>query len=108
MSMPSLAKAAALALLAGALLSPTASAHRHTEGGGSLEPPGMSEKKLRAFETAVLGPEHAAEHARERRVEATTAARASSTPLPPPTNPAGNASVIGRWDRWDQAFPQWA
>ena len=34
--------------------------------------PGMSERKLRAFEMATLGPEHAAEHA-EMRAESAPA-----------------------------------
>ena len=39
-------------------------AHTHS---GSLGVPGMSEKELRAFETAVLGPAHAREHALLRK-----------------------------------------
>ena len=37
--------------------------------------PGLSEKQLRTFETRVLGPKHAAEHARERRLVRHRAAR---------------------------------
>jgi hypothetical protein len=36
---------------------------------GAEAPAGMSESELRAYETEVLGPEHAAEHAEERRDE---------------------------------------
>ena len=39
---------------------------RHT---ASRSPPGMSESDLRAYETEVLGSEHAAEHAQDRRDE---------------------------------------
>ena len=40
-----------------------ASVTTHTHS-GSLGVPGMSEPELREFETQVLGPEHALEHAR--------------------------------------------
>ena len=67
--------------------------------------PGMSERELRAFETATLGPEHAQEHAEMRRElrlhppkpdpkgvareqRAATAAAAE----------AGTPAEIGRWD----------
>ncbi|HWI73837.1 MAG TPA: hypothetical protein VNT55_17890, partial [Baekduia sp.] len=56
------AAAAALALLVLALPGP-ARAH---DGGGAV-PKGMTERQFEQFETAVLGPEHAAEHARLRR-----------------------------------------
>ena len=36
---------------------------------GELGVPGLSERQLRAFERSVLGPAHAAEHARVRRAE---------------------------------------
>ena len=44
--------------------SPVASAGHRS---GELGLPGVSERQLRAFETRVLGPAHAAEHARMRR-----------------------------------------
>ena len=42
----------------------TAPAHGHSRQAGV---PGMSERELRAFETATLGPEHARQHAEMRR-----------------------------------------
>ncbi len=36
---------------------------------GELGIPGLTERQLRAFERATLGPGHAAEHARLRRAE---------------------------------------
>jgi hypothetical protein len=51
-----------------ALCAAPASASAHgTLGSGSDGVKGMSEKQLRSWETAVLGPAHAAQHARERR-----------------------------------------
>jgi hypothetical protein len=73
--------------------------------GGDLGVPGMTEQELRAFETATLGPEHAAEHAALRRA----VRRGEANPVDPqPTRSAahptaaaaavGNFSEIGRWD----------
>ena len=45
-----------------------ASVTTHTHS-GSLGVPGMSEPELREFETQVLGPEHALEHAQMRKAE---------------------------------------
>lgn len=91
---------AALALcLAWASAAP---ARQYIDRGGSLErPAGMSEKQLRAFETKVLGPEHAAEHARERKAAARMAREQPSARAAAVT-PSGNASVNGAWE---QPFP---
>ena len=67
-------------LAAGPLLAiaPTATARDGavSRASGDLGVPGVSEQRLRAWETAVLGPQHAAEHAAlraERRDPGTTA-----------------------------------
>ena len=67
-------------LAAGPLLAiaPTATAKDGavSRASGDLGVPGVSEQRLRAWETAVLGPQHAAEHAAlraERRDPGTTA-----------------------------------
>src|SRR4051812_27066570 len=60
---------AALLLVWGVLSAgPAAAACAHTNEDGSLGVRGMSEKELRKAETAMLGPEHAAEHARQRAI----------------------------------------
>src|SRR5215208_2059319 len=56
--------------------------------------PGMSERRLREFESAVLGPDHAAEHARKRsliRAGAVPRAPAPALRADPP------AALGGRW-----------
>src|SRR3954471_5212709 len=91
--------ATALAVLAAALLAAPASAHWRTPGDGSLElPRGVSEKQMRSFETNVLGPEHAAEHARMRtalrsgRLRTAAPARVGAADTSPP-----DPQVKGRW-----------
>src|SRR6266545_4795496 len=90
--------AAALAALA--LATAPASAHGLRAGRpGDAGVPGMSEHQLRDFETAALGPEHAAEHARLRTqirrqgaagpASSTTALRSAATAVAP--------SIGGRW-----------
>jgi hypothetical protein len=67
--------------------------HAHS---GDLGVPGMSERRLRAFETRVLGPEHAREHALMRRRAARARAgeggsvRAAAAAAGPPED-------VGRW-----------
>src|SRR6188472_3256375 len=102
--------AVALALPAGA------AAH------GIEVPPGMSESDLRAYETEVLGSEHAAEHAQERRDERrdlrrwralsprerrneVTRERRHSRRLARRTAARAPASEIGRWTHAPFALP---
>src|SRR4051794_14775051 len=88
-----------MAILAAA---PTASAHIPRAGrSGDLGVPGMSERQLRQFETAVLGPEHAAEHARMR---ALVRRRGAAAPAPAAATraPVVSPAVGGRWQA---AFP---
>jgi hypothetical protein len=67
--------------------------------------PGMTEKQLRAFETAVLGPEHAREHAMMRaaaRRESEIAGELGpSHPLAgvaAADEPAGDPAQVGAWE----------
>src|SRR3954452_18838894 len=101
-----------LAGLAAASLLATAPASAHAPRAGrpgDAGVPGMSEKQLRQFETQVLGPEHAAEHARLRHEirlrEAGKAASGASTSPGTGTraiaNPPPAPNVGGRWQ---QAF----
>jgi hypothetical protein len=84
-----------MSLLALALLSlvcvPVAQAH-----GGDLGVKGMSERQLRAFETKVLGPEHAREHALLRRAERRGEVPHDSSPRIRAAA-VGNPADIGRW-----------
>jgi hypothetical protein len=65
--------------------------------GGSLDRGGLTERQLRAFETQVLGPEHAAEHARERAsFRASGLSPTSSAPVRAEAA-APNPQVGGRW-----------
>ena len=75
-----------------------APAHTHS---GSLGVAGMSERRLRAFETRVLGPAHAREHALLRR-----AARRDE--LSDDRSPRLRAAAVGEpadVGRWTAAFP---
>ena len=63
-------RATALALLSLAILPAAAGAH-------GTAPHGVSEKRLRAFEQRVLGPEHAAEHASRRALVRSKKGRAA-------------------------------
>jgi Concanavalin A-like lectin/glucanases superfamily/Domain of unknown function (DUF1929)/Bacterial Ig domain len=91
--------AAALAIGLVALWAAPGAAHTKRAGKpGDLGVPGMSERELRTFETQVLGPDHAAEHARARsdlregELEgASVTAQAAAAPVS--TDPA----VVGRW-----------
>ncbi len=82
-------------LAAALLLAAPVAAHVVSDHGGSLEMGGMSEKQLRTFETEVLGPEHAAEHARMRQAIKTGRVRAADT------GPVQAAAVVpsfgGEW-----------
>jgi hypothetical protein len=85
---------AAATLLAAA----PASAHFAPSPDGSLElPKGMSERQMRAFETQVLGPEHAAEHARMRAALRSGALRAASASPRAAAVPAPNPPTDGKW-----------
>jgi hypothetical protein len=74
--------------------------HNHS---GDLGVPGMTEQELRDFETATLGPEHAAEHAALRRA---LRVREANPVDPEPTRnaavaaaaAAGDPADVGRWD----------
>src|SRR4051812_25287907 len=70
-------KTALAGLAAAILLTAPASAHTLDAHAGSLDTGGMSEKQLHRFEVRVLGPEHAAEHARMRAM-----IREGETPFP--------------------------
>ena len=78
-----------------------APAHRH---GRDLGAPGVDERELRAFETATLGPEHAAEHAAIRRAQ-----REPSTDDVEPSQPVASIAAVGdeldpaQFGRWDPA-----
>ena len=67
----------------------------------SLVCPGSSERQLRAFERSVLGPEHAAEHARLRREKRTgqlpPARRLSRSSVAAAAALAGPPEQVGRW-----------
>jgi hypothetical protein len=87
---------AAIGLLLGA-----GPAHAH-DGGGKV-PAGMTERQFEQFETAVLGPEHAAQHATERR-EAAALRRAGRTHARPRAHAAVDVDpAVG--GRWDAPFP---
>ena len=75
-------------------------AHTHS---GSLGVAGMSERRLRAFETRVLGPAHAREHALQRRAVCAPR-RARRRPLAAPASapPSASPADVGRWTA---AFP---
>jgi hypothetical protein len=65
--------------------------------------PNLSEKQLRAVETQMLGPEHAAEHAAIRaraRAQAANpaAAAAAARAAVPKALVSGPPSLIGQWD----------
>ena len=75
-------------------------AHAHS---GDLGVPGMTEQQLRDFETATLGPEHAAEHAAMRRD--TRLSEVAQIDPEPTRNTAiaaaaaaGEPEDVGRWD----------
>jgi hypothetical protein len=71
--------------------------------GGSHAPEGMTEKQFKQFETRVLGPRHAAEHAVERR-EAARLRRAGRTRTAPRARAAADVDpAVG--GRWDAPFP---
>src|SRR4051794_2920197 len=94
----------ALLIVWGVLSAVATAACAHTHEDGSLGVRGMSEKELRKAETAMLGPEHAAEHARQRAIareakaegitksdetiRSSLAARAAATSDP---------SLVGQW-----------
>ncbi|HEU4973386.1 MAG TPA: hypothetical protein VFT35_15825, partial [Gaiellaceae bacterium] len=82
---------------------PAVAVHPHS---GDLGVRGLTERQLRAWETAVLGPEHAAEHAALRRQEA--AARRAGGLAQPASQSAPQATsssavdvapeIGGRWN----------
>ncbi len=65
---------------------------------GSLGVEGMSEKQLREFETATLGPEHAAEHAAQRAIAEEGGARAGGSEPAPAATRVDDPSDVGRWN----------
>jgi hypothetical protein len=87
----------ALVTLAVATTAPTALAH------GGPPPRGMSEKSFEQFETAVLGPEHAAEHAAERAEEARLKRQGRTHPRPRAHAAVDVDPAVG--GRWDAPFP---
>jgi hypothetical protein len=79
---------------------PSTQPHAHTQAPGV--PPGMTEHQLREFESAVLGPEHAREHAMQRRAQ-----REAATQGVEPSSPAASAAAAGppaEVGRWGAAF----
>ncbi len=68
---------------------------------GELGVPGLSERQLRAFERSVLGPAHAAEHARVRKAERSgelpPARRLSRSSVTAAAALAGPPEQVGRW-----------
>ena len=89
---------AALALL-GFLACATPAWADHSSG--ELGIPGLTERQLRAFERATLGPGHAAEHARLRRAERdgqlTPAEPAVRAGVQAAAALAGPPEQVGRW-----------
>ena len=86
-----------------AVLPGAAAAHGVPGGDGSMGVPGMSEKQLRAFETATLGPQHAAEHARARRA-ARSHRGAAAAAAPKPRSKPYRAPHPQRTGRWGKPF----
>lgn len=86
--------------------------HAHA---GDLGVPDMSERELRAFETATLGPEHAREHAQMRRAireEKAGGDAASTAPAEPKLAAAANVAEdvgepadVGQWEPAKTPFP---
>jgi hypothetical protein len=104
---------AASACLLTAGLPTNAGAH----GADDLVPAGANESNLRAFETATLGPEHAAEHAALRRLERRAArgdlelgsgriALSSEGVVAP--DAAGPPSAVGQWTQAPFQLPNYA
>src|SRR4051794_36991051 len=65
--------------------------------GGSLDTGGMSERQLRASETQVLGPEHAAEHARMRAAIRSGRFRVAAAAPPRAEAAVSNPLTDGKW-----------
>ncbi len=83
--------------------------HSHA---GDLGLPGMSERELRAFETATLGPAHAREHALMRRATSEEQANPSGTVTAEPKLAAadvaeevGEPADVGQWETTKTQFP---
>ena len=82
--------------------------HEHA---GDLGVPGMSERKLREFETATLGPAHAREHALMRRAireeEATPDSAAAEPKLAAAdvAEDVGDPADVGQWETAKTQFP---
>jgi Domain of unknown function (DUF1929) len=85
---------------------------RMARAGHGTSVPGMTERQLRAFETATLGPVHAREHAQIRaamRQEAEVAdelgpSRPLASVAADPA-PAGDPSEVGAWETDKTALP---
>ena len=93
-------------LLAGILasilaLSTETAVASHPDGASPGLPPGMSEAELREAETAILGPEHAAEHAQQRAVasqlEADPADTATAGDGSAQFRVVGPPAQVGQW-----------
>ena len=82
-----------------ALRATPAPAHGHSRDVGAR---GLDERKMRALETATLGPEHAAEHAAIRRAQ-----REPSADDVEPSKPVATTAAVGdeldpaQFGRWD-------
>jgi hypothetical protein len=91
-------RAIALAVALATALCATAAAHSvDSAGSGSHGVRGLSEGELRSFETDVLGPAHAAEHARERRVIRADPTAAAPEALDAPAAAPADPAISGRW-----------
>ncbi len=91
---------AALATLAVAALPAAASAHETRRGAP------VGERALRAYETRILGPEHAAEHAAARRLVRISAH--DRRWRRPDQSRSGPASQVGRWTTKPFRIPTFA
>lgn len=90
------------ALAALALAAVPSAASAHTTGPGTP----VGEQRLRAYETRILGPEHAAEHAAARRlVKASAKDRGFRRP---DQSRSGPASQVGRWTTAPFRIPTFA
>lgn len=78
---------------------PAASAHATPKGAP------VGEKALRAYETQILGPEHAAEHAAQRRLFKVSSRHHFKRPA---QSRSGPASQVGRWTTTPFRIPTFA
>jgi hypothetical protein len=87
----------------------------HAHDADDLLPAGATEAEMRAIETALLGPEHAAEHAAARaalrraaRGDLTETSGAAMESEGAPVRAAGPPSEVGAWTQGPFAIPTYA